>query len=1096
MNPNQNEGATGAWCCQWSRYRLVDRDGIPRRLLKMEGKPGDSRQLRLLAADGTLLDEEPTPGGEHPWHFGFWVPENKIGAGRFILEGVRDGANWQLPIAAGLPGAGDAMPLRLDRTGEPLRRHLEEREQLPDARVLADWVPDLAAYLHQHRLIYHQPAAHWGEGLILGNGTVGAVTTGEPWKTQTFYLDRADLWAATPAGRPIGRVYAGWLSLRAQPAGGRGGKRKTEENFLQELSLYRAEVRTDSRQLVTRARVNAVRDVLELEAQWNGAESIRLTLELARPATPLIDEPGVNGAVKNGSWHAILPQASIESTIAKVNRAPHTAPAAEIDGDTAVIRHQFPNMSYALAGRVAGAGVEWRDESVARLACVRGTLTLAPGARVIIRVAVASDMIAVAKQAVDPSGEALRRLDQSATTDAGGFSERDEHANWWRRYWERSFAEFPDKLLENLWYFGVYHQAAFSRSLLASGFFALWHPLDYRTWDDAYVTDAQTSLMWWAPFAVNRLELLLPSHHTFSNLLVEFLEHNPGAGAAVMHMAFPPHAGGHARFGHNIPYKGSVAWYALNFWWDFLYTRDREFLAEIAYPVIAACADYFLGDTLVREADGKLHCLASGAPEQNDTARDNCYDWACIKAVLKAACEAARVLDVDAERAAQWREAWRDLFDCPANAQSLLETLTNPHPYRCHPVVLFGVHPAGAIEPGDALWPKAKAVYEIVTNLLGFHYEDRHAAIPGHTGGVEPNGFAAAFLMHSAARLQGWNEVRRLAYALTARCQLKPNGQRSVCDPRHDEILSHMALSEAASGQTSGLSETLVQNYSDHVRVFAGRPPEGVFRFAGLRAYHGFILAGECAGGLVRSLSVHSLQGGVLRLQNPWPGQAVQAVPGGALRKIALADGSEGLELPAEKNKTYRLTAAAAAGQALPAPAIEVRSEPRAIACGDWDAFDPPVLYYPGDLPFAQPATADGTVFLGKPRVAPEGRPKPPDWDQTVALAGRDDWRARQTAARWLARFAGEDATRLLEKMALTDPVPVVAYTAGVSLVGQGTAAGLAVAFKVARLTPQAHLRREIFKAITRSAHTQPGLALLADCFSGLKNLQVALGAP
>jgi hypothetical protein len=154
-------------------------------------------------------------------------------------------------------------------------------------------------------------------------------------------------------------------------------------------------------------------------------------------------------------------------------------------------------------------------------------ITIPPGGEVVLFVAVTSD-----RACPDPRQGALQLLEQKP-------GEAEEHRGWWHAFWERSFVEFPDKLMENLWYFGAYHQAAFSRSLDASGFFGLWHPLDHRTWGDFFTDDAQVQLLWWAPFAVNHLELLLPSHNTFAEHLPAFLTYHPGDGALVPHSFGP-----------------------------------------------------------------------------------------------------------------------------------------------------------------------------------------------------------------------------------------------------------------------------------------------------------------------------------------------------------------------------------------------------------------------------------------------------------------------------------------------------------------------------------------------------------------------------
>ena len=1052
---------------RWSLYRLVDDAGVTRRLLKLTASEADGvGGSRLLSSKGEVLDEEPVPPGMRgPWHFGFWVPEAVAPEQPFALETFGANAATRIDLRPGPLPKGHERPLRMDRTGEWLRNHLETRESLPNAADLAGFVPSMGAYLRQHRIIYEKPAVHWAKGLPLGNGVVGALVTGQAGRSQTFYLDRADLWATTHEGRPIGRVYAGQIDITFDAPG----------DFLQELDLHGAEVATRQGRLTTAARVNAEHDVFEVEMCWEGEQPLEVNLAFSRRAMPLLEgDFGETGAKANGSWEATTSPADMEKAREVVRNAPHTSPELTITGDTALIEHLLPNMAYAMAARVEGASTTWHDASGPHEARSEASITIRPGQMVRLAVAVASD-----RAGSDPAARASALLQE----DLAG------HAAWWARFWERTFVELPDKLVENLWYFGVYHQAAFSRSLQAPGFLALWHPLDYRTWDDGYVADAQTALMWYAPFAANHIELMLPHHHTFGRMLPEFLEHNPADGALVPHHFFPEWAGGHTAFGKPNPYKGSIAWFALNFWWDYCYTGDKTFLEDVAYPLIAACADFHAAD-LVREDDGRFHCIDSGAPEQNDTARDNVYDRACIGAALRAAVEAAAVLGGDKSRAARWQEVLDNLFEFPADDNTLWECPASPHPYRCHPVVTFGIHPTGTIEPGSPLWDKAQAAYEVVTNLFGLHYEDRHATIPGHEGGVEPNGHATAFLMNAAARLRGWPEVRRLFYALAVRTQLKRNGLRAICDPRQAPYLTNMGISEAVSGQTAGISEVLLQSYSDHVRVFAGTG-EGMFRFAGLRAFGGFILAGECIDGQVRSITVHSLCGNTLRFENPWPGQRIVVKRDAKSDEGDALEGAEILELETETGQTLRLCPEGTC-DAAPAPVIEERSGPRSVDCGDWDDFDPPVVYYPETPPYAQDS-ADGRVYLGMP-AEEKGREIRPDWQRVRELAQRPDWPARQTAARRLAHLDSDEATEQLIALATADECPVVRYTAGVSLVRQGTVRSIKEALLLARTTDAPHLRREILKAVSRLQRTDAGARQLRACLGDLAVLEALFG--
>jgi len=44
----------------------------------------------------------------------------------------------------------------------------------------------------------------------------------------------------------------------------------------------------------------------------------------------------------------------------------------------------------------------------------------------------------------------------------------------------------------------------------------------------------------------------------------------------VPHLFTPEWAGGHRWFTGANPYKGSIAWYTMNFWWDYLYSESSR----------------------------------------------------------------------------------------------------------------------------------------------------------------------------------------------------------------------------------------------------------------------------------------------------------------------------------------------------------------------------------------------------------------------------------------------------------------------------------------------------------------------------------------
>src|SRR5206468_1501638 len=98
----------------------------------------------------------------------------------------------------------------------------------------------------------------------------------------------------------------------------------------------------------------------------------------------------------------------------------------------------------------------------------------------------------------------------------------------------------------------------------------------------------------------------------------------------------------------------------MNFWSDYLYSGDREFLKEVAYPLLRMVTDYFEAD-LVRESDGRYHCIRSGSPEQSNTARDNVYDWGLLQYLFRATLRASEVLGVDGQARLKWQDILNNL---------------------------------------------------------------------------------------------------------------------------------------------------------------------------------------------------------------------------------------------------------------------------------------------------------------------------------------------------------------------------------------------------------------------------------------------------
>lgn len=986
------------WEGRWSPYRVVDDSGVSRRLLKgmVELPGGAGWELVLRDGAGELDREVAPPGRQGLWAHGFWAPEGRTSGLSLELE-VQGKPVERRALKLPAPGGPPALPLRLDRLDRGLWKRLEERE----AGAVPPPAADVVSYLRRHEIVYLRPSESWVEGLPLGNGDVGALVSGRAGREQVFYLDKTDLWYNAPDGTALGRSWAGSVRVRYRTSG----------RFEQRLSLGKAEVVTADGAFRSLARVHASRNVFELELEGAPAE-----IEVERqPVTLWVDRSSgyKNASRLFGSWAKV----TSPDMIARLRQEAESAPRTEVtwgqSGSECWFVNRAPNLRYAVVLKLDGG--KWKPGGKGCLGSATGRLQAA---------------IATDRESPDPLS-AARRLLRPADAAA--------HREWWRRFWSRSWIELPDKLEEQLWYIGLYQQASCSRSEQAVSFFGLWHPLDHRTWYDAYVTDAQVPMIWWLCFGANHLELLYPSHRTFGRMAREFVRRTPGEGMVTPHSVHPEWAGGNEFFSGSNTHKGSSAWFSMNFWWDYLYSGDTGFLREVTYPLLRMSADY-LAATMLKEPDGRYHITDSGSPEQDETDRDNLFDWAMATFCLRAAIRASETLGVDAGQRGTWRERLEKLYLPPGDGETLWEAPNNPHPYRCHPVVLFGLHPTNAIPYGSPLMEAARRTVPVVTRLLGYRYEDRHATIPNFLGGVEPNGFSSGILTINAARLGGRALYRRFLYGLIVRFHLKQNGLRALIDTRQSDDISRSSLVEAANAHTVAITETLVQSWDDHVRLFPCIEPRGRVRFAGLRAAEGFVISAEARDGVLRWARVLSLKGGKLKLAAPGLEREFETRPG----EVVSVGGEPDLGLPAGE--------APAGPRAIPLPLVENPGER--------------LLHYPEDLPFGQ-VVEDGNLYLGRP-ARPGAPAAAPEREALLRQARAESWEDRQEAARLLCRLG--PVPGVLEELdrLCGDSSNVVAHTAVVSLVRLRTPESLAIARRHAQLDRVAGLRREVEKALKR----------------------------
>ncbi|MCF1713703.1 glycoside hydrolase N-terminal domain-containing protein [Flavihumibacter sp. RY-1] len=153
-------------------------------------------------------------------------------------------------------------------------------------------------------------------------------------------------------------------------------------------------------------------------------------------------------------------------------------------------------------------------------------------------------------------------------------------------------------------------------------------------------------------------------------------------------------------------------WMALQVWDHYLFTRDRQYLEQEAWPIIKESAEFVLG-FLVKDKNGQWVTAPSNSPENTYRLPNGeqymltygaTMDIQIITALVDACLEAGKLLGEDKVLLAQWEKVRKELPPVRVSKrygtiQEWIEDYEEVEPGHRHISHLFGLYPAAQITP-------------------------------------------------------------------------------------------------------------------------------------------------------------------------------------------------------------------------------------------------------------------------------------------------------------------------------------------------------------------------------------------------------------
>ncbi len=579
---------------------------------------------------------------------------------------------------------------------------------------------DWKSFISQYDLIYETPPLCWQDGLVLGNGSLGAVFFAPhalEWivnKTDVIDARTHGVQRVIPPDEAARRVREGTKPRdfereeRGIPAPeGIGpksccrllvdlgmvsgaGNRSALPDVHARLSLHDATLRVALDKHLCHPRVESfvcanenllvisVRDVSPIVAY-------RTRIDLSRPEDVELDSPRLSMERERLILRMQMPEGLSYVVALQIVPRPSRAYREDI----------LPRLRPQHRAPVTG-------EAQVRVAGNHGIGTVGGDFDLYLTVVTSRD-------ATDPDEEAHRRLDRAASRSTADL--HAAHGNAWADFWKQSWVELGDKDLEQLFYGSLYALRTAYRGAPMSGLLGLCYgpspgPVQLTPWTGDLHHDQNVQCPFFPVHALNHSELFDAYLDTYESFLPEArrLAHAVWqAEGAHFDMAFNAQGRsvlggvGHYRFffgGSYVALMHCLCW---------RYRRDVDQLRQRIYPFLREVLDFYW--SIARKGDdGLFHLWPAHAPELDITdCSDPVQNISMLKVCLQTALEAAAVLSDDGPHVARWRDLLQHLPAYPVaestSGSRVLDAVgVPPHHHISQVSGLYPVYPCAEVD--------------------------------------------------------------------------------------------------------------------------------------------------------------------------------------------------------------------------------------------------------------------------------------------------------------------------------------------------------------------------------------------------------------